>query len=81
MRTSFAERAAIVTLLGQTFGVVGTVFAVEASSVDDRAEAGERYARLAGTVWTASVLAAVWLALDELDDRRDSRHSIGAPAE
>ena len=68
-RLSFPERFAVITMLGQTFGVVGTVFRVQTTEPEQRREvAGVRYAELAAGVFTASTLAAVWLAFDDLED-------------
>ena len=68
---TFAERFAIVSLLGQSFTAIGTFAYVETRPPEERAAARrERYATLARTVVTASTLTAVWLSFDEMDGRR-----------
>ena len=70
MPLTFAERAGVVAVVAQTFAVIGTVAYVETRPPDERPSARrQRYANLASSVFTASMLGALWLSFDELEDK------------
>lgn len=71
-RLSITDRFVLFGIIGQGFGLIGTVWAVEVAPSEDEREAARRtdYAALAGTVLGSSIIGAIAMALEPPEERR-----------
>ena len=70
-RLSITDRAVLLGIVGQAFGVIATIGRVELTKPGEREEARRvDYASLAGGVLASSIIGTIAMALEPKEERR-----------